>query len=121
MTFSIAKSYLAVLDGIALGDGLIPHIDARVAETVPGDYFVSAHNNAITWCHLLTQTSEWEGTLWDKPDLVDRSRQVDAGTSILWIDPENDLILVARWINQEKVAGSAAPAHWLGGSGRNPK
>ena len=29
---------------------------------------------------------------------------VGAGTSILWIDPENDLILVARWIDQEKIA-----------------
>jgi len=28
---------------------------------------------------------------------------VGAGTSILWIDPANDLVLVARWINQEKV------------------
>ena len=59
MTFSIAKSYLAVLAGIALGDGLIPAIDARVAETVPGDYFASAHNSTITWRHLLSQTSEW--------------------------------------------------------------
>ena len=41
MTFSIAKSYLAVLAGIALGDGLIPDIDARVAETMPGDTFAS--------------------------------------------------------------------------------
>ena len=57
MTFSIAKSYLAVLAGIALGDGLIPDIDARVAETVPGDTFASAHNGAITWRHLLSQTS----------------------------------------------------------------
>lgn len=27
------------------------------------------------------------------------------GTSIIWIDPHNDLVLVARWINQEKVTG----------------
>lgn len=79
MTFSIAKSYLAVLAGIALGDGLIPDIDARVAATVPGDTFASAHNGAITWRHLLSQTSEWEGTLWGKPDLVDRNRQVGPG------------------------------------------
>ena len=79
MTFSIAKSYLAVLAGIALGDGLIADVDARVAETVPGGYLASAHNSSITWRHLLTQTSEWEGTLWDKPDLVDRNRQVGPG------------------------------------------
>jgi hypothetical protein len=29
---------------------------------------------------------------------------VGAGTSILWIDPDNDLILVARWINKENVS-----------------
>ena len=29
---------------------------------------------------------------------------VCAGTSILWIDPDNDLVLVARWIDQKKVA-----------------
>ncbi len=80
MTFSIAKSYLAVLAGIALGDGLIADIDARVAATVPGDCFASAHNSAITWRHLLSQTSEWEGTLWDKPDRVDRNRQVGPGS-----------------------------------------
>ena len=27
----------------------------------------------------MQQTSEWEGTLWDKPDLIDRNRQVGAG------------------------------------------
>ena len=80
MTFSIAKSYLVVLVGIALADGLIRDIDAPVAETVPGDYFASAHNSSITWRHLLNQTSEWEGTLWDKPDLVDRNRQVGPGS-----------------------------------------
>jgi hypothetical protein len=25
------------------------------------------------------------------------------GTSILWINPDNNLVLVARWLNQEKV------------------
>ena len=83
MTFSIAKSYIAVLAGIALGDSLIPDIDARVAETVPGDYFASPHNSAITWRHLLSQTSEWEGTLWDKPELSyrrGRSRPAPRGS-----------------------------------------
>jgi len=26
-----------------------------------------------------------------------------AGTSIIWIDPDNDPVLVARWINKAKV------------------
>ena len=38
--------------------------------------FDPPHNDAITWHHLLQQTSEWEGTLWDKPDLIDRNRAV---------------------------------------------
>ena len=81
MTFSVAKSYLAVLAGIAHGDGLLPDVDAPVAETALDDGFASPHNRAITWRHLLQQTSEWEGTLWDKPDLVDRNRSLDGDNS----------------------------------------
>src|SRR5204862_7044640 len=29
-----------------------------------------------TWRHLLQQTSEWQGTLWDKPDSIDHNRDV---------------------------------------------
>lgn len=76
MTFSIAKSYLAVLAGVAIGDGLIADIDDPAGRYVTDGTFASEHNAAITWRHLLTQTSEWEGTLFDKPDLVDRNRQV---------------------------------------------
>ena len=34
--------------------------------------FQSAHNRKITWDHLLRQTSDWQGTLWGKPDWADR-------------------------------------------------
>jgi CubicO group peptidase (beta-lactamase class C family) len=34
--------------------------------------FESAHNRKITWEHLLRQTSDWQGTLWGKPDWADR-------------------------------------------------
>jgi CubicO group peptidase (beta-lactamase class C family) len=34
--------------------------------------FESEHNRKITWDHLLRQTSEWQGTLWGKPDWADR-------------------------------------------------
>jgi CubicO group peptidase (beta-lactamase class C family) len=80
MTFSIAKSYLAVLCGVAIGDGLIKSVDDCVGDYVSGDLFASEQNSAITWRHLLTQTSEWEGTLFDKPDLIDRNRQVGPGS-----------------------------------------
>ena len=82
MTFSVAKSYLAVLAGLAVKDGLIGDVHQPVAETALDDHFTSAQNRDITWHHLLQQTSEWEGTLWDKPDLIDRNRQL--GT-----DPDN--------------------------------
>ena len=78
MTFSCAKSYIALVAGLAFDRGLIS-LDQRVADTVPDDGFVSSHNEAITWRHLLQQTSEWQGVLWDKPDSVDHNRQVGLG------------------------------------------
>jgi CubicO group peptidase (beta-lactamase class C family) len=79
MTFSIAKSYLAVLAGLAVADGLIAGIDEPVANTVKGPWFDSAHNAAITWRHLLQQSSEWQGELWGKSDQVDHNRQIGIG------------------------------------------
>ena len=39
----------------------------------PGvDLFTSPHNAAITWEHLLRQTSDWSGTLFGQPDWADR-------------------------------------------------
>lgn len=74
-TFSAAKSYIALMAGIALDDGLIRSLDDRVADYALDDGFTGAHNSAITWRHLLQQTSEWQGTLWGKPDSVDHNRQ----------------------------------------------
>lgn len=74
MTFSVAKSYLAILAGVAIGDDLIGSLDDRVGATVNDGGFDGPHNSAITWRHLLTQTSEWQGTLFDKPDQIDRYR-----------------------------------------------
>ena len=84
-TFSVAKSYLSILAGLAFDRGMIRDVDEPVARTPGIDLsddggFDGPHNGKITWHHLLQQTSEWEGTLWDKPDLVDRNRRV-AGQS----------------------------------------
>ena len=77
LTFSVAKSYLALLAGIAHDDGLLPDEDERVDVRVHGIGFDdSAHNSAITWAQLLMQTSEWEGTSFGIPDTVDRWRKV---------------------------------------------
>ena len=79
MTFSVAKSYLAVLTGLAVSDGLIGSVDEPVGTTVKGPWFESAHNARITWRHLLHQASEWQGELWGKSDQVDHNRQTGAG------------------------------------------
>jgi CubicO group peptidase (beta-lactamase class C family) len=77
MTFSVAKSYLGALAALAFDRGLIRDPDDRVAGSVPDSAYVSPHNAPITWRHTFTQTSEWEGTLWDKPDVADRRRGRD--------------------------------------------
>ena len=76
MTFSVAKSYLAVLAGHALGRGLIDDLDAPVRNAGDGEGFQTPQNRDITWRHLLQQTSEWQGTLWNKPDSIDHHRDV---------------------------------------------
>ena len=79
MTFSVAKSYLAILAGIAVADGLIRDLDDPIRDYGLDDGYDNSQNGTVTWRHMLTQTSEWEGTLWDKPDLIDRNRQVGVG------------------------------------------
>ncbi len=79
MSFSIAKSYLAVLAGLALERGLIGDLDDPVRAAAPDPAFDTPQNRPITWRHLLTQTSEWQGTLWDKPDSIDHNRQLGQG------------------------------------------
>ncbi len=72
MTFSVAKSYVATMAGIAWDAGLIRDFNDPVREYVTDGTFDGDRNQSITWHHLLQQTSEWEGTLWGKPDLADR-------------------------------------------------
>ena len=76
MTFSVAKSYLAVLAGIAVARGLIKSIDDPVRASGLDASFDEPQNRTITWRHLLQQTSEWQGTLWGKPDSIDHNRDV---------------------------------------------
>ena len=79
MTFSIAKSYLAVVAGLAFDDGLIRDVDEPVRATVDDPFFASAHNAPITWRHLLQQSSEWQGEIYGKSDQVDHFRQIGPG------------------------------------------
>ena len=76
MTFSVAKSYLALLAGLALGDGLIKSLDDKAGDYALDDGFKSDQNKDITWRHLLTQTSEWSGSVFGKEDRIDHNRVV---------------------------------------------
>ena len=94
MTFSVTKSFLSTVVGVAFDRGLIPDVNRpvhlamtpvvtlshapRAADDVtrgdPGIFrpFDTPHNRRVTWNDLLRQTSDWEGTLWGKPDWADR-------------------------------------------------
>ena len=73
MTFSVTKSFLSTIAALAFDAGKIANLDDPVAKTVRIPQFTDdPHNAKITWHQLLNQTSEWQGTLWDKPDWADR-------------------------------------------------
>ena len=72
MTFSVTKSYLSTVAGLALDAELIANVHDSVGDYVSDGTFSSEHNSKITWHHLLNQSSDWSGTLWDRPDWADR-------------------------------------------------
>src|SRR6202171_4629202 len=94
MTHSVTKSFLSSVVGVAFDRGLIKSIDDPARDYVApiqwynplgsankadslgrSDFFYlfdTPHNRTITWNHMLRQTSDWEGTLWGKPDWADR-------------------------------------------------
>ena len=76
LTFSVAKTYLALLAGLAFDDGLLPDVHEPVIRRCPGIGFEGERNARVTWHHLLQQTSEWEGTCLGIPEQVDRYRWV---------------------------------------------
>ncbi len=107
MTHSVTKSFLSTTVGLAWQDGIIGSLDDTVREYMapievpegdgepgvdrvgfgkpdPTSMFESAHNRTITWDHMLRQSSDWEGTLWGKPDWADRPDR-DAST---WLTRE---------------------------------
>lgn len=97
MTFSITKSFLSTVVGLAVDRGLIRSVDDPVdpyvgpifvlapeggsrhagglGENRPMRLFDTDRERGITWNHLLRQVSDWEGTLWGKPDWADRPLQ----------------------------------------------
>lgn len=107
LTFSVAKSILSTTVGLAYDRGLIksekdlvypymapiipyePHKltmnkSDHLQEEDVFELFATPHNKKITWEHLLQQTSDWEGSLWGKPDWADRPQ----GNSSDWLTRE---------------------------------
>jgi CubicO group peptidase (beta-lactamase class C family) len=72
MTFSVTKSFLSTVAGLAVDNQLIGNVDELVNKYVWDDKFEGPHNSKITWRHLLTQTSDWSGCLFDICDWADR-------------------------------------------------
>jgi CubicO group peptidase (beta-lactamase class C family) len=96
MTFSVTKSFVSTVVGLAADRGMIKSVDDPVHNymgpvlhasapalrteggighfdaRIPISPFETPHNRKITWRHLLQQTSDWEGTLWGKPEWADR-------------------------------------------------
>jgi len=91
---SVTKSFVSSTIGLAYERGLIRSLEDKVytylppIETAPFTEetknqnpidkksfifpFDTPHNQKISWDNLLRQTSDWEGTLWGKPDWADR-------------------------------------------------
>ena len=65
-TYSVAKSFLSTLCGLAVDRGLIKSVHDGMKQYVTDDGYNSPHNAKITWEEHLQQTSEWEGSMWGK-------------------------------------------------------
>lgn len=74
MTFSVTKSYLSTVAGLAVDQRLFLPSE-KVAAYVWDTTFDGEHNQAITWKHLLNQSSDWSGQLWGGYDWADRPPQ----------------------------------------------
>ena len=74
VTHSVTKTFLTTVAGLAVQKGLIKSVDDYPRAYMPAgvDLFEAPKNRPITWDHLLRQTSDWQGTLWGKPDWADR-------------------------------------------------
>ena len=73
MTFSVSKTFLSSVAGVAFDKGMIRNVHDRVIDYVrPTPDFMLAHNQPITWDNMLRQDSGWIGTLWGKPWWADR-------------------------------------------------
>ncbi|MFL5807963.1 MAG: serine hydrolase domain-containing protein [Flavisolibacter sp.] len=102
MTHSVTKSFLSTVIGLAVDKGMIRSVQDTVSHYIPPIEvydashqntineqllypFSSEHNRRLTWDVMLRQTSDWEGTLWGKPEWADR--------------PDTD---ASKWLNRKR-------------------
>lgn len=121
MTFSVTKSFVSTVVGLAFDRKLIRSLQDKAADySAPVsaydplekndnptnfgksrfiDLFETPHNRQITWEHLLRQTSDWEGTLWGKPEWADRpDRDVNN-----WLDRKRNPVGTVYEYNDVRV------------------
>ncbi len=72
MTFSVTKSFLSTIAGLAYDNQLINDENDLVSNYIWDGTFAGDHNSKITWKHLLQQNSDWSGQLWGGKDWADR-------------------------------------------------
>ena len=156
-THSVTKSFLSTVVGIAVDRGMIKNINDKVYTYMPPvevfdnnvyrkpedlgrpsflEPFNTPHNKKISWDHLLRQTSDFEGTLWGKPDWADRPndkpnewltrKRNEPGTSWKYNDTRvNALALAATMVwhkalpevlreNIMQPIGASNTWHWTG-------
>ncbi|GAC1420044.1 MAG: serine hydrolase [Flavisolibacter sp.] len=109
MTHSVTKSFLSACVGLAVDKGLIQSVQDTIYPYLPPveiydplhtnrsaeemgksqqiEPFASPHNRTLSWEVMLRQTSDWEGTLWGKPDWADRPE----GDNKNWIERKRNL------------------------------
>jgi len=64
--YSVAKSMLSAVAGVALRDGRIADLGETVSARILDGGYDSPRNARVTWRMHLQQESEWEGELWGK-------------------------------------------------------
>ncbi len=65
-TYSVAKSMLATVAGIAVRERLITNLAAPVGLQIKDGGYDSRQNMKVTWKNHLNQATEWEGEMWGK-------------------------------------------------------
>lgn len=112
MTHSVTKSFLSTVVGLAYDRKLIRNLQSPVYQEIAPilafkqnerfdaaegfgkpkflELFETEHNRQVTWDSMLRQTSDWEGTLWGKPDWADR--------------PDRD---TSKWLNRTRNSPGA--------------